>query len=163
MQFNDLYCLARPEVHTISCGVAKPSDFDEHIAALAYRDSIAPIEARLRAEMERILGANWCAHWSDSLAEFHEMPDQVNVVEILRLWTFAKPLGLDEWAKMRYNLLSGGASHWFPGEKADRMKDERKMRAACAKNPFADRIPAILREAHALYDAAPLKRLSQTD
>ena len=34
MQFNDLYCLARPEVHTLSCGVAKPGDFDEHVAAL---------------------------------------------------------------------------------------------------------------------------------
>jgi hypothetical protein len=31
MVFNDLYCLARPQVHTLSCGVAKPSDFDEHI------------------------------------------------------------------------------------------------------------------------------------
>jgi hypothetical protein len=40
---------------------------------------------------------------------------------------------------------------------------ERALLAACAKNPFAGRIPAILREAHALYDAAPLKRLSQTD
>ena len=34
MQFNDLYCLARPEVHTLSCGVARPGDFDEHVAAL---------------------------------------------------------------------------------------------------------------------------------
>ena len=31
MAFNDLYCLARPQVHTLSCGVAKPSDFDAHI------------------------------------------------------------------------------------------------------------------------------------
>jgi len=167
MQFNDLYCLARPQVHTLSCGVARPSDFDEHIAALAYYERaaevVAPIEARLRAEMQRVLGADWCAHWSDGLGEYHQMPHQVNVVEILRLWTFAKSLGLDEWARMRYNLLSGGASHWFPGEKADRMKDERALRAACAKNPFADRIPAILRQAHALYDGAPLKRLSQSD
>ncbi len=163
MKFNDLYCLARHEVHTLSCGVAKPGDFDEHIAALAYQDSIAPIETRLRAEMQRVLGADWCAHWSEDLPEYHQMPDQVNVVEILRLWTFAKSLGLDEWAKMRYNLLSGGAGHWFPGEKADRMKDETAMRAACAKNRFADRIPGILREAHVLYDAEPKKRLSQSD
>ena len=25
MQFNDLYCLARPEIHTLSCGAATPS------------------------------------------------------------------------------------------------------------------------------------------
>ncbi len=167
MQFNDLYCLARPQIHTLSCGVAKPSDFDEHIAALDHYDRaaevVAPIEARLRTEMERILGTDWCAHWSDGLPEYKDIPDQINVVEILRLWTYAKPLGLDEWAKMRYNLLSGGGGHWFPGEKADRMSNENALRTACAKNPFADRIPAILREAHALYNAEPKKRLSQSD
>jgi len=51
MQFNDLYCLARPEVHTLSCGAARPGDFDEHVQALEYYDkipeTIAPIEKRL--------------------------------------------------------------------------------------------------------------------
>src|SRR5260370_30361752 len=65
MQFNGLYCLARTEVHTLSCGAARPSDFDEHIAALAHyekiAETIAPIEARLCEEMRRALGADWCA------------------------------------------------------------------------------------------------------
>src|SRR5439155_1056670 len=51
MQFNDLYCLARPEVHTLSCGVSKPGDFDEHVRGLAHYDRIAetigPIVQRL--------------------------------------------------------------------------------------------------------------------
>ena len=34
--FNDLFCLARPQVHTLSLGAARPSDFDEHVAALAH-------------------------------------------------------------------------------------------------------------------------------
>ncbi|NDA66936.1 MAG: aldo/keto reductase, partial [Verrucomicrobia bacterium] len=67
MQFNSLYCLARPEVHTLSCGAAKPSDFDDHVAGLAHYDRaaevIAPIEARLRAEMLRVLGDDWCRRW----------------------------------------------------------------------------------------------------
>src|SRR5262249_14683995 len=33
MQFNDLYCLARPQVDTLSCGAARPADFDEHVEA----------------------------------------------------------------------------------------------------------------------------------
>jgi len=61
MQFNDLYCLNRPEVHTLSCGPSKPTDFDEHVAALKFYDhipaTIAPIEKRWRDEMEKILGA----------------------------------------------------------------------------------------------------------
>ncbi len=40
MQFNDLYCLARPHVHTLSIGAARPTDFDEHLAALAHYDRI---------------------------------------------------------------------------------------------------------------------------
>ena len=34
MQFNALYCLNRPEVHTLSCGAAQPSDFDCHLETL---------------------------------------------------------------------------------------------------------------------------------
>ena len=165
MQFNDLYCLARPEVHTLSCGVAKPTDFDEHVRALDFYDripeTIAPIEARLRAEMERVLGRDWCAHWADGLPEFDQVPGRVNVAEILRLWTYAKGLELVPWGQMRYNLLGGNGGHWFPGEMAKQL-DEPALVKALAGNPFAEKIPGILREAHALLFDEPKKRLSES-
>jgi predicted aldo/keto reductase-like oxidoreductase len=165
MQFNDLYCLARPEVHTLSCGAARPGDFDEHVRALDYYDkipaTIGPIERRLRAEMECVLGRDWCDDWSRGLPHYVDVPGEVNISEILRLWTYAKSLDLVAWGKMRYNLL-GQADHWFPGANAAKIELE-KLRPTLSKSPFAQRVPEILAEAHSMLIDAPAVRLSKSD
>jgi predicted aldo/keto reductase-like oxidoreductase len=163
IQFNDLWCLARPEVHTLSIGAARPGDFDEHVASLAHypeaREITAPIESRLREEMQRALGADWCARWSEGLPNYVDVPGGVNVQEIIRLYTYARGLDLTDWGKMRYNLM-GNAGHWFPGSNAAAL-DAETIRVACSRSPFADRIPQVLAEAHALLHDAPKKRLSE--
>jgi len=164
MAFNALYCLRRPEVHTLSIGAAQPSDYDLHAETVQNMDgklpTIGKIEAQLRQALEKNLGTEWVHHWHEGLPRQIDTPGGLNIPEILRLWTFATGLDMVEFGKMRYNLL-GNAEHWFPGEKAATVDDEA-LKPFLANSPFANEIPGILRDAHALLNEEDEKRLSES-
>jgi predicted aldo/keto reductase-like oxidoreductase len=159
MAFNNLFCLLRPEVHTLSLGAARPSDFDEHIRSLnRWNDAprlVSEIDARLHAALAEPLGADWAR----GIPRWEEIPGGVNVWEILRLWVLAQGLDMVAFGKMRYNLLGQGG-HWFPGKNAAEF-DEEALRAAVSASPLADRIPELLREAHTLFFEKPAQRLGR--
>ncbi len=165
MAFNDLFCLARPEVHTLSIGAARPSDFDAHVAALADYEhaelAIAPVTARLEAELEGVAGPEWLAMVRGPLPEWEAVPGGVNLQVILLLWTLVKAFDLHDYCRMRYNLL-GNAGHWFPGAKYE-PANRAELRAFLADQPLGDAMFAAVEEADAWLRGEEVKRLSKSE
>jgi predicted aldo/keto reductase-like oxidoreductase len=165
MIFNDLFCLSHPEIHTLSLGAGKPSDFDEHLKALEYYDraseTMVPIRDRLNALLAEELGRDWWDNWWRDLPAWDEIPGQINVFEILRLWNLAKALDMRDYGRMRYNLL-GNAGHWFPGHSAEKLS-AHNLASALESSRFAPLIPERLREAHDWLHGEAKKRLSESD
>ncbi len=162
--FNNLFCLSHPQVHTLSIGASKPTDFDEHIKTLDWLDKAAevlpPILARWQAEALAILGEEWFYTWDVGLPPPDATPGNINIPVILWLRNLALAYDMLDYGKMRYNLLGNGG-HWFPGANAERVK-EFDLRSCLARSPHADKIPALLAETHQLLGGQAVQRLSQT-
>jgi predicted aldo/keto reductase-like oxidoreductase len=165
MVFNGLFCLSHPEVHTLSCGVARPEDFDAHmetVRLLPQADEvIGPIVQRLEDEYRRSLGEGWAENWQVGLPQWHEAPGEINIPVILHLRNLALAYDLVEYGKMRYGLLGNGGN-WFPGQKADNLAS-LDLAPALARSPHAASIPEVLAEAHALLGGLERARLVQDE
>ncbi len=164
MAFNDLFCWANPNVHTISCGASRPEDFDTHVEALEHYDNanevVGPIREKIYAEVSKVGGPDWHDTWHVGLPEWEDVPGGINVKDIVRLWTWAKALDLQDFATWRYNML-GTAGHWFPGHVVSDY-DRAEMCHALRKSPHTDKVIDILDESRTLFHKAPVKRLSQS-
>ncbi len=152
MQFNDLFCLLREEIHTISIGASTPADFDEHVAALAYLDrpetvlgiydrwqkAMADATGRRRPDTPWFLFPSW-----------EETPGHINIPMILWLDNLARGWDLVDYARQRYAKL-GRDMPWVPGNDA-READRYDFTAiAAAADMTAGELVARLRSAHRL-------------
>ena len=164
MVFNDLFCLSYPQVHTLSLGASKPSDFDEHLKTLNLLDKtseiLPPIINKLEQELIDIFGENWAKTWHIGLPKHEETPGNVNIPMALWLRNLAVAYDMTEYAKMRYNLLGKGG-HWFPGNKANEI-DNLDLKSCLQNSPHADKIPKILAEVDDMLGGEEAKRLSQS-
>lgn len=160
--FNNLFCLSHPQVHTLSIGAAKPTDFDEHLKTLQFLDKaeefLPPIIAKWEKTAVDILGENWYKTWDENLPSWEETPGNINIKTILWLLNLALAYDMVDYGKMRYNLL-GNADHWFPGNRADKVT-ELDFSQCLTHSPHADKIPAMLAKAHELLAGVDVKRLS---
>ena len=162
--FNNLFCLSHPQIHTLSVGAAKPSDFDEHLKTLPLLANAAellpPIIDRLEHAATEKLGVEWLKTWKDGLPAHTDTPGEINMHTILWLRNLAIAYDMVEYGKMRYNLLENGG-HWFPGAKATNVK-ALDFSTCLANSPHAAKIPDLLWDADLMLGGVEVKRLSQS-
>jgi predicted aldo/keto reductase-like oxidoreductase len=164
MVFNDLFCLSHSQVHTLSVGAARPSDFDEHLQTLDLLEQaetlLPPILERLRGAAIATLGEDWVNTWHQGLPSHEHTPGNINIPVILWLHNLAMAYDMHDYAQMRYNLL-GQASHWFPGQKATQVANF-DLRECLQASPHAAHIPELLVEADRQLAGQSVQRLSQS-
>jgi len=162
MAFNTLFCLRRPEIHTLSIGAARPSDFDEHVAAVQklpeISDLLPPIETCLQKCRQEALPEPWGSSWDQGLPHWSQSPGQANLREILRLHNLALAYDLVEYGKMRYNLLGQGG-HWFPGQSLGTLSAD-DLRPALQNCPHPEETLRRLLAARDLFAGEKKQRLS---
>jgi len=166
IEFNDLWCLRHPEVHTLSLGAAKPSDYDLHLSAvekMAQTDALLPgVEAKLEAAMLEATGVKHPEDMSwDGIPEHDGCPGGLNIPLMLWLYNLARGWDMDDYGKMRFNLFGNGG-HWFPGRKTAEFDqvDAAEIVEAVKASPFADQIPGLLRDAVDRLSGEEVKRAS---
>ncbi|MEL6334215.1 MAG: aldo/keto reductase, partial [Cyanobacteria bacterium J06626_26] len=160
----DLFCLSHSQVHTLSLGAAQPSDFDEHIKVLPLIEQadevLPPILEKLERSAIATLGETWYKTWDVGLPKPADTPGSLNIPIILWLGNLMDAFDMTDYAAARYNLL-GGASHWFPGARADNLKS-LDLSHCLQHSPHQDVIPQRLMEIHQRLAGAKVKRLSES-
>ncbi|MEG3437913.1 aldo/keto reductase [Pannus brasiliensis CCIBt3594] len=164
MVFNDLFCLSHPEVHTLSIGASRPTDFAEHLQTLPLLEKageiLPPILDKLEQAMIDRFGENWTKTWRIGIPSWENVPNNINILSILWLRNLALAYDMVDFASSRYNLLGNGG-HWFPGRPAI---DAEKIdfRACLSASPHAARIPYLLADTHRLLAGESVQRLSRS-
>ena len=162
--FNCLFCLQRPEVHTLSLGASCPEDFELELTTLEDLQEtntlLPPILNRLRTALIEAVGEEVADRYAEGLPNWEAATGYMNIPIMLWLRNLLLAYDMRDYGKMRYNLLGNG-EHWFPGLNAAHV-DALDLEASLKKSPFAKQIPGWLSETHKQLYEAPKKRLSQS-
>jgi predicted aldo/keto reductase-like oxidoreductase len=152
MQFNDLFCLQRSEIDTISVGAACPGDFKAHLEILSRIDDYALVKdiyRRWGQAMEEESGS--CrpdALWN-SFPSWRQTPGYMNIGFMLWLYNLVRGWGLLEFSRNRYQML-GLEMPWVAGNNAGSVQGCNLEKIAGQADMSAEELTALLTDIHTL-------------
>mmetsp|Transcript_8862 Transcript_8862/g.25266 ORF Transcript_8862/g.25266 Transcript_8862/m.25266 type:complete len:520 (-) Transcript_8862:436-1995(-) len=169
--FNSLF-LWRHEfpAHTIVLGTARPSDFDEAVAAAKLYDTprgdrlLEEAQERCVAAAVEAVGQDWWDNWWKGLPSCYDVPDGTFVSHIVWLDLCLHAWGLYDFSKARYNTCLGNRSRWDSSksfEENDKVVQWGYMpgnafvegvdlSASLAQCPAPERVIEAMRRAHSI-------------
>ncbi len=152
MQFNDLYCLQRPEIHTISVGAAVPGDFADHLEALTRlqdHDLVQGIYRRWQQAMQDACSCHRPDGMWDAFPPWQRTPGYMNIGFTLWLYNLARGWDMLEYGRSRYRML-GRDMPWVAGNNA-RAADQYDLSEISVQAGWsAEQLTEMLADAHAL-------------
>ena len=154
MLFNDLYCLDKKGVCTISVGASEAHHFDEHLRVLPFLESgdrtiFRAVDARLRAAMAEATGHERPDHFWHSFPGWDSAPGNVNIKMTLWLANLYRAWDMKNFARERYGMLNRGSS-WVQGNDGARAAELVCSEIVKPEELSTDRLKELLFEAHAL-------------
>jgi predicted aldo/keto reductase-like oxidoreductase len=152
MQLNDLLCLQRPEVNTISIGASCPGDFNAHLAIVSRIDDIALVRDIYRKwgrAMEDETGSSRPDALWDRFPSWQQTPGYMNIGFMLWLYNLVQGWGLLEFARNRYRML-GKEMPWVAGNDAWAVHHYDLIKIAGQAGMPAEELTSLLTDVHDL-------------
>ena len=166
--FNDLFCLANENVHTLSVGISKESDFDYHLQAMdllsEVKKYVPEIQRRLEKASITTLGYEWYFNCFRNLPNWQNTPGKINIPVLIWLSNLFDAWDMSEFVKSRYQLL-GNASHWFPGNNANELDinvSEKELLDSIKNHIEPANVISKLRSLKQKFGSQAVRRLSES-
>jgi predicted aldo/keto reductase-like oxidoreductase len=154
MLFNDLYCLDKKGVCTISIGASEPHHFDEHLKVLPFlengdRQVLRAVEKKLRTKMAKETGHERPDYFWHKFPGWDEAPGNVNIKMTLWLANLYRAWDMRSFAGERYAMLNRGSS-WVPGNDGGRAAELDFSEMTKSHELSAEQLKEMLVAAHQL-------------
>ena len=171
LQYGALWIWNHEQIHTITVGAERPSDFHTHLDAAQVAGTadgaqyVELVDTRLEA-LQNAAGFDeeWRSSWWHHLPSCFDVPGGVNVRLIVWMYKLFTSWGMLWYARARYATLENQTEKtkkdwdWTHGTPGDKLRANLTALLRSSGSQYADRIAAMVVEAHSVLGKAGIER-----